>query len=106
MIRPTTVIDTLGSVWHIDDDTKVYVRTPKNEGPRAPGPEGQDWGGPGAEPGLQDQVEHPFESWEIVEREHLMDWHMECNPCPHLHLVGPEVFAPHATIIYTTQEIE
>jgi hypothetical protein len=101
-VKPTSMVDTLGSVWYFDDDAKVYIRTPKMEGPRLPGPNGEDWGGPSAEPGLQDQVEHPFESWTIEDRPPRFEWHdHEC--CPHLIIAGPGIAAPHAQVVFTTR---
>jgi hypothetical protein len=57
-------IETLGSVWFLDEDGSEYIRLPKTEGPRSPGPNGEDWGGVDAGE-LQDLVWHPMFGWEI-----------------------------------------
>lgn len=49
-------IETSGSYWFIDEDTKRYMRTPKEEKPR-------QWASEGTV--LQDLVWHDFDSWEI-----------------------------------------
>ena len=54
-------IESLGSVWEIDEDDLRYRRFPKNEAPR----ENPEWGGPEAG-ALQDFVWHPFISWRIT----------------------------------------
>jgi hypothetical protein len=64
MPRPSQRIESYGSVWLIDEDELVYLRLPKVEGPRPPGPNGEDWGGPGAGP-LEDLHWLPFESWQV-----------------------------------------
>lgn len=63
--RPTVVVETYGSTWAFDEHNLVYRRAPKVEGPRPPGPNGEDWGGPGAAPGMQDFMWHPYSSFEI-----------------------------------------
>lgn len=63
MSRVRVVSD--GSVWIIDDDLSRYCRMPKREGPRAPGPNGEDWGGPDAGE-LEDLKWHPMVRWELV----------------------------------------
>ena len=61
-MKPTTTVETMGSVWLLDEDNCVYLRMPKHEGPRSNG-----WGA--ADQGdLADLVWHPFESWEIADR--------------------------------------
>lgn len=56
-------VESIGSIWMIDDQAKVYVRMPKYEGPRPNG-----WGEP--DQGLlADLVRHPF-----------IDWHVEDHP--------------------------
>lgn len=53
-------VESYGSVWLFDETEMHYCRVPKSEGPRLPGPNGEDWGGPGAQPGMQDLVWHPY----------------------------------------------
>ena len=58
-MKPTTTVETMGSVWLIDEDQMTYLRMPKREGPRENG-----WGD--ADQGdLADLVWHPFTEWEI-----------------------------------------
>lgn len=57
-------IETKGSFVFLDEDAMEYMRLPKSEGPRQ-SPPGEDWGGPNADPGLQDMVWHSFTKWEI-----------------------------------------
>lgn len=64
-MKPTVRVESLGSMWLIDEIDMVYMRLPKGEGPRK-SPDGADWTGPGAGI-LQDYVWHPFESWAIEE---------------------------------------
>lgn len=71
MPTATLQVETYGSHLFIDEFDKVYLRVPKTEGPRAPGPHGEDWGGPGADPGLQDLTWHPYTMWRL--REGLLD---------------------------------
>lgn len=54
-------IESVGSVWEIDEDDLRYRRWPKTEGPR----ENPEWGGPDAG-ALQDFVWHPFLSWRVA----------------------------------------
>ena len=66
-MRPgATRIESNGSLWWIDDEAMEYLRCPKVEGPRPPGPGGQDWGGPGAGP-LEDLKWHPMQWWAVDE---------------------------------------
>lgn len=62
-MKPTTTIESLGSVWLIDENEKHYCRLPRTEGPRQ-SPPGEDWGGPDAGD-LQDLVWHPYLEWSI-----------------------------------------
>lgn len=65
-MRPGAVrVETLGSIWFIDEIEGEYIRMPREEGPRRPGPNGEDWGGADADPGLQDLVWHKQYGWEI-----------------------------------------
>lgn len=64
-MKPTTRVETLGSVWLLDEIDMVYMRLPKGEGPRK-SPEGADWTGPGAGV-MQDYVWHPFTEWWITD---------------------------------------
>lgn len=61
-----TRVESDGSIWLLDDDRAVYLRMPKTEKPRDPGPNGDDWGGPGAGV-LQDLRWLPMLSWRITE---------------------------------------
>lgn len=61
-MRPgATRIESIGSIWWLDDDRLEYLRAPKHEGPRT-SPEDEDWGGPGAGE-LQDLRWHPMVRW-------------------------------------------
>lgn len=63
-------VESLGSVWFLDDDAHEYLRMPKTEGPRPKGPNGEDWGGPDAGH-LQDLIWQPMVSWSISEHGRL-----------------------------------
>jgi hypothetical protein len=64
-VRPgATRVESFGSYWFLDDDAGEYLRMPKQEGPRERGPNGEDWGGPDADEGLQDLKWHPMYGWE------------------------------------------
>lgn len=56
------VVESSGSRWYLDENTRIYRRTPKSEAPRERGP----WVEP--EPGdpLYDLEEHPFVRWTMV----------------------------------------
>lgn len=58
-------VETFGSIVMLDESEMMYLRVPKTEGPRLPGPHGEDWGGPNASPGLRDLVWHPYLSWHL-----------------------------------------
>ena len=62
MVGVVIQIETLGSMWFIDEDQKRYLRMPKTEGPRAPG----WWELP--EPGdpLNDLEWHSMVDWQIA----------------------------------------
>lgn len=64
MPAPNVRVESVGSIWLIDEYEKVYCRMPKVEGPRL-SPVGKDWGGPGAG-ALQDLVWHDFIEWYIA----------------------------------------
>lgn len=62
-MRPGAVrIESVGSIWFLDEAGGEYLRLPKTEGPRE-SPEGEDWGGPDAG-GLEDLKWHPMFGWE------------------------------------------
>ncbi len=62
-----TRVETMGSIWMLDDDNQRYARMPKTEGPRW-SPEGEDWGGPGAG-ALEDLTWHEMTGWRIKNEE-------------------------------------
>lgn len=63
-----TRVESMGSMWQIDEDLKRYCRFPKQELPR----EHPFWGGPDAG-FLQDAVWHDFEGeWRITPTDHLL----------------------------------
>lgn len=77
-----TRITTDGSVWLIDEDAGRYCRMPKREGPRW-SPDGEDWGGPKASPGLQDLVWHDCLHWELRDEfATTWSWGLEGEPMP------------------------
>lgn len=102
MFHATSVVETSGSVWYFDDEEGLYVRVPLNEGPRPPGPNGEDWGGPGAG-WMQDGVPHNLVSWKIAGDDDCPWLHRRCDECPHLILMHPEstrgIWAPRAKVI-------
>lgn len=53
-------VETLGSVWLLDDDNHRYCRMPRQEGPREDG----DWPDPTGGP-LEDLTWHAMTSWRI-----------------------------------------
>lgn len=63
MPRPTLQVESFGSFLFFDEHEKVYLRSPKGEGPRSPGPNGEDWGGPSADPELRDLIWHAYTNW-------------------------------------------
>lgn len=65
MAAPNVRVVTDGSVWLIDEDGARYCRMPLTEKPRDPGPDGQDWGGPGAGP-LEDLRWHSMTGWYLM----------------------------------------
>lgn len=85
-MKPTVTVETMGSVWLIDEDAGVYLRMPKREGPRENG-----WGD--ADQGdLADLTWHPFNEWEI--RDVLGE------PCLLIHTNSPGggIIAPNALV--------
>lgn len=67
-MRPGAVkVETNGSFWWFDDLAREYFRHPKVEGPRPPGPNGEDWGAGPDSGALQDGVWHPYESYTVDE---------------------------------------
>lgn len=94
MFNPTSCVETLGSWWYFDDEAKLYVRAPKSEGPRPRGPNGEDWGGVHAEPGLQDNVRHSFTSWKTTDNETCPYSVRGCEHCPHLLIEGEDFLGP------------
>lgn len=71
-MRPTVAVESKGSMWYFNETERKYIRAPKTEGPRWSPPD-RDWGGPNAEPGLQDLVIHEFETFTVTEDELRVD---------------------------------
>lgn len=71
---PTKRIETVGSVFEIDENDMRYRRFPKVEAPR----EKPDW----STGILQDGVWHPYVSWEIRIIPSLGDWERLCITTP------------------------
>lgn len=67
MPTPTLQVESFGSFLFFDEHEKLYLRTSKSEGPRPPGPHGEDWGGPNADPGLRDLQWHSYTYWRLRE---------------------------------------
>jgi hypothetical protein len=71
---PNITIESKGSVWLIDEVNQQYMRMPKTEGPRAPGP----WEEPEPGTALYDLEWHPMVEWDIIDGTlHL--WHPSDN---------------------------
>lgn len=67
MPTPTLQVESFGSFLFFCESEKLYLRSPKGEGPRLPGPNGEDWGGPDADPGLRDLQWHSYRYWRVHE---------------------------------------